>query len=247
MAIGAVLAACSTQPGEPEPEQTGTIPEQLEALEVTLGGDDGSLQSLSGVLQVTGADKEFTLQIGAGTEQVAIEVLSPGATPLGSLEGVEASVELTEMGMGGRSLIVSDDTGPLYVGVLGDGMALSAVESHFGADFVRWGDEVGSQTDGTFVWSYAPAVFATDDGDVELSPGEVASIKIDGLEYRVVVSASYEVGTNPDADELPGCSPESMLGFELLRVAEPVVAATITRLPEATVAYVGCTAPGGGD
>jgi hypothetical protein len=170
---------------------------------------------------------------------------TPGATPLDSLDGVEATIELSDMGMGGRSIVISDDDGPLYVGSLGDGPGLDAVREIFGEGFVTWGDEVGTQTDGTFVWTYAPAVFATDNGEVELQPGEVDSIVVDGVEWRVVVSASYEVSANPDADEMPGCSPESMLGFELLRVAEPIEVATIARLAEAPVAYVGCTAPGG--
>lgn len=227
------------------PEETGTVPEQLEAFEIALDGDQGQPVSKTGTLAITGADRKFQLALGEGAEGLSLELHSPGATPLDALNGVDATVELTEQGMGGRSIVVSDDAGPVYVGALGDFPGLARVRELFGEGFVGWGEEVGTQTDGTFIWSYAPAVFATDDGEVALQPGEVATIVVDGVRWRVVVSASYQVDTDPDADALPGCSPESMLGFELLRIDEPVAATTIARLVDAPVAYVGCTAPGG--
>jgi hypothetical protein len=231
---------------DPEPEVTGTIPEQLESFQISMEDDSGQALSASGTIgvEVTG-DREFQVFLAAAEGEKGFDIHSPGATPLGNLDGAEVTVSLSEMGMGGRSIVISDDDGALYVGSLGDGPGLAQVREIFGEGFVTWGKEVGTQTDGTFVWTYAPAVFATDDGEVALLPGEVDSIVVDGVEWRVVVSASYEVGTNPDADALPACSPESMLGFELLRVAEPIEVATIARLAEAPVAHVGCTAPGG--
>lgn len=238
--VGALVVGCDggTDP-EPEPEKTGTIPEQLEALEVTFASSQPI--QVTGELSVTGSDREFHLSVGAEE----LDLHSPGASPLANLNGLQGTVEVTEQGMGGQSIIISDETGVAYVGALGDGMSLNAVAEHFGSDFVRWGEQTGSETDGTFVWNYKPAIFATDTGDVELTPGEVETITVEGVDYRVVVSAAYTVGTNPDATELPGCGPEDMLGFELIRVVEPVVSAVIERLPDAVVAYVGCTAPGG--
>ncbi len=246
--VSVFAVGCDKDPDpspEPEPEVTGTIPEQLESFQITLENEPGAPVSKFGTLGITGADRQFEIAVDDPDLGMAFQVHSPGATPLTQLDGVDATVSLSEMGMGGRSIVISDDDGPLYVGSLGDGPGLAQVREIFGEGFVTWGEEVGSQTDGTFVWTYAPAVFATDTGDVELQPGEVDSIVVDGVEWRVVVSASYQVGTNPDAEELPACSPESMLGFELLRVVEPAEVATLGRLAEAPVAYVGCTAPGG--
>lgn len=240
--LSALTFGCSN--GNPEPEVTGTIPEQLESLQVALTDDNGQVQTAQGVLAVTGSDRQFQIAV-AGGQNIVFDLHTPGASPIAALDGVDATVAFTEQGMGGRSVIVSDADGPLYVGALGDGMSLNAVDEIFGEGFVRWGKEVGTQTDGTFVWTYAPAVFATDNGEVELQPGNVTSIVVDGVEWRAVVSASYEVSTNPDADALPACSPESMLGFELLRVAEPIAATSIARAADAEIAYVGCTAPGG--
>lgn len=244
LGLSALAAGCHSDP-EPEPEATGTIPEQLESFAVTIENDQGQLLSAAGLLTVAGEDRQFQIAVDDPAVGMAIELHTPGATPLGSLDGVDATVELSEMGMGGRSIVISDADGPLYVGALGDTPGQAQVREIFGEGFVTWGEAVGSQTDGYFVWTYAPAVFATDDGPVELLPGEVDNILVDGAKWRVVVSASYEVSDNPSADEMPACSPESMLGFELLRVAEPIEVATITRLEEAPVAYVGCTAPGG--
>lgn len=240
--VGALAMGCDGgKDPRPEPEQTGTIPEQLEALEVAFAAAQPI--QVSGALTITGSDRDFHVSVGG--EQ--LDLHSPGATPLGSLDGLDGTVQITEQGMGGQSIVISDEAGVVYIGALGDGMSLDAVAEHFGSGFARWGEETGSQTDGTFVWSYKPAIFATDAGDVELTPGQVETITVEGVDYRIVVSAAYTVGTNPDADELPGCGPEDMLGFELLRVDEPVVASVIERLPDEIVAYVGCTAPGGGD
>lgn len=227
-----------------KPTTTGTIPEQLESIEVGVTTEPAA--ALVGALKVSGSAREYTLSVTTSTGPVDVTLHSPGATPLMALDGQDVSVSVTEQGMGGRSLLVSDEAGILYAGVFGDPSGLTAAEEQLGNDFVRWGDEVGTETDGTFVWSYRKAVFATDDGDVTVLPGDVATIKLDGDTFRAVVIASYEVGTDPDATELPGCSPESMLGFELLRVAEaPAPEARVVRPVGAQVAYAGCTAPGG--
>lgn len=93
----------------------------------------------------------------------------------------------------------------------------------------------------------AAASGLTDNGDVALLPGEVQVIEVDGVSWRAVLNVAYEVSTDPTAAALPGCSPDSMLGFEMLRVEEPkkIELTKVTRLVGAKVAYVGCTAPGG--
>lgn len=232
----------------PEPSTEGTIPEQLELLELSLTGLAQQQSSVAGALTVSGSAREFTITVaGEDAAAVELELHSPGASPLASLDGIDAAVRLTDEGMGGRSVIISDEAGIVYFGGVGDFGSTEAANEHFGSGFVTYGEKTGSQTDGMFVWTYAPAVFATDDGPVELLPGEVETIVVEGVKYRAVVSSSYEVGTNPDAEELPGCSPESMLGFELLRVDAAVDTSVVERLADHDVAYVGCTAPGGGE
>ncbi|APR79247.1 Hypothetical protein A7982_04594 [Minicystis rosea] len=225
---------------------SGTVPEQLEALAVAPPGGSHSPTTLSGKISVSGSERDFTLAVDASGQQSSITVHSPGASPLAKLAGDAMEIETTEGGFAGPSLFVADADGPAYMGVFGDGAAITAAESRLGKGFVRSGDEVASETDGIFVWSYRKAIFKTDDGDVAMSPGEVKMLHFNGATWRAVVIASYQVDTNPDADALPGCSPESLLGFELLRVAEAIADQTpIHRLDKVEPAYAGCTAPGG--
>ena len=227
------------------PSVTGEVPEQLEALDVAAGSSH-SASSLGGTLTVEGAERDYTLSVEAAGTKTSIAVHTPGASPLAKLAGDAMEIETTDGGFGGPSLFVADSAGPRYMAVFGDGQAISAAEERLHNGFVRSGDEVASETDGTFVWSYRKAVFKTDDGDVALDPGQVKTLRFDGVSWRAVVIASYEVGTNPDATELPGCSPESLLGFELFRVSEPPAAETpLRRIAKATAAFAGCTPPGG--
>lgn len=235
----AALAGCSDSPST-----TGTVPEQLESLSVELPKDDGAAHKVSGTLAVTGADRAFQVSV-AGSSPLAFDLHSPGQSPLAQLDGKTATVELSSPGMGGRSVIVTDDSGLLYVAALGDIAGKTAIEKEMGANVVKYGTTVGTQTDGTFVWTYKKAIFTADEGEVTLAPGDVATLHFDGVPWRAVVTASYEVSTNPDADELPGCAPESMLSYELLRIGEPPASPEVQlkRFTGSATAFVGCTAP----
>jgi hypothetical protein len=234
--------------GSDEPGQTGTVPEQLEALQVAPAVEEGGAIQASGTLAITGQDREYTLSVtpeGAATIDIALH--SPALSPLAALHDKAVEVELGPAEMGGRSLAIRDEAGPVYVATAGDGSGVELAEKALGAGFATWGAEVGTETDGTFVWSYKKAVLAGDGGPVEVLPGEVATVEVDGATWRVVVIASYTVGTNPDADALPACSPEDMLAFEALRVEAAAEEEPVRRLADAQVAYIGCTAPGGGE
>ncbi|MFT3775113.1 MAG: hypothetical protein QM820_57940 [Minicystis sp.] len=236
------LAGC----GGAGPSVTGTVPEQLEALDVKAGSSASSPQSLGGALTVAGAERDYTLSVDTGSAKTSITVHTPGSSPLAKLAGEAMEIETTEGGFAGPSLFVSDASGPAYLAVFGDGLAISAAEERLGKGFVRSGDEVASETDGTFIWSYRKAVFKTDDGDVTLDPGQVKTLHLGGQTWRAVVIASYQVSTNPDASALPDCSPESLLGFELFRLSDPPATETpLRRLAKLTPAFAGCTPPGG--
>ncbi|MFT3770285.1 MAG: hypothetical protein QM820_33070 [Minicystis sp.] len=221
---------------------TGTVPEQLEALGVQPGDGSTAILKLSGALSVTGTDRNFTIALDTGSAKTSIAVHTPGASPLTKLDGAQVALETTLADVAGSSLFLADTSGPLYLAVFGDGPALAAAEERLGQGFVRRGDEVASKSDGTFIWSYRKAVFKTDDGDVTLSPGEVKTVRIGGVTWRAVVSASYQVSTDPDASELPGCSPESLLGFELLRLSEAPATeeAPLKRDQHMDAAFAGC-------
>lgn len=231
----------------PGPTQTGTVPEQLEALQVAPAVDNGNAIEASGALSITGKDREYTLVVTPESgDAIDIELHSPALSPIGALHDKDVQIELSPAEMGGRSVAIHDEAGPVYVATAGDQSGAALADKVLGAGFASWGDAVGTQTDGTFVWTYNKAVLAGDDGPVEVLPGEVATVEVDGATWRVVVIASYTVGTNPDADQLPACSPEDMLAFEALRVEAAPEEAPVTRLAGVDVAYIGCTAPGGG-
>ncbi|APR75580.1 Hypothetical protein A7982_00926 [Minicystis rosea] len=222
---------------------TGTIPEQLEALSVEAWDGSSNPQNLSGKLTVGGSDRDFALSMEINGLQTAFRVHSPGAFPLATLAGEAMQIETTDIEGGSSSLFVTDASGLLYVGVFGDDPSIAAAEKRFGSGFIRLGDEVARQTDESFIWSYRKAVFDTDDGDVALDPGEVKFLHLNGVTWRAVVTASYTVTTNPEADELPGCSPEGLLGFELLRVTEATASeAPIRRSSTLGPAAAGCFA-----
>ncbi|MFO0611395.1 MAG: hypothetical protein U0414_02320 [Polyangiaceae bacterium] len=243
-AAAAVTAGCNG------PFVEGTIPEQLEALSVEAGSAQTSgAIGASGVLHVASSgERAFSLEVGEGATAVMLEVHSPGNSPLQLLDQEQVTVAATEPGEGGRSLVVSDAEGPLYVAALGDTYGLANVAKVVGKKpFARFGEEVAREGDGTFIWSYTKGVFATDEGDVALLPGEVRVIRVDGVSWRAVLNVAYEVSTDPTAPALPGCSPDSMLGYELQRVAEPkdIVLDRVVRVSDRGAAFVGCTAPGG--
>lgn len=241
-ALGIMASGC----GGSGPSTTGTVPDQLEAIAVDAGSSGSGVVDVSGPLTVTGSGRDYTLSVEVEGVAVPVKVHSPAASPIDKLAGATVTVKTTEGGFGGPSLLVEDDGGLSYAALFGDSAAIGEAEASLGKGFVRWGDEVGSETDGTFVWSYRKAVFTTDDGEVTADPGDVKVLKIKGATWRAVVVASYEVSANPDATDLPGCSPEDMLGVEMLRLAEaPAPETRIARLSGAEVAFAGCTAPGG--
>lgn len=246
LTVGCLSLSAMWGCGSDEPSSTGTVPEQLEALDVAASISQAGQVVAAGTLTISGSEREYALTVeSAEGDRVDIELHSPALSPLATLHDKTVEIELGPTEMGGRSLAISDEAGPAYVATAGDGAGIDLAEKVLGEGFATWGAEVGTETDGTFVWTYKKAVLAGDAGPVEVLPGEVTTLEVDGATWRVVVIASYTVDTNPDADELPACSPEDMLGFEALRVQAAAEEAPVRRLANAQVAYMGCTAPGG--
>jgi hypothetical protein len=194
---------------------------------------------------VTGEGRDFVLSLAVGDAAVALDLHSPGASPVASLAGDGREVEVVDQAFtAGASLFIADDAGAAYAAVAGDRLAIAAAEKRFGTGFVRYGDVVGSDTTSTFIWTYHKAVFKTDSGDVAMSPGQVKTLSFGGSLYRVAVITSYQATTNPDADALPDCGPEDLLGFEMTRVAEaPAETGNLQRRAGAEPAFAGCSAP----
>jgi hypothetical protein len=231
--------------GSAGPTSTGTVPEPLETITITEQQSTAQSGSFTGALSVTGEGRDLVLSISSGAATTAVSLHSPASSPLAALAGEGRTVEIVnEAFEAGPSLFITDDAGAAYAAVAGDRMALQAAEQRFGAGFVRYGDVVGSETTSTFIWTYRKAVFKTDGGEVALSPGQVRALSFGGSLYRVVVITSYQATTNPDADVLPDCGPEDLLGFEMARVAKPLAeTGDLHRLAGGDAAFAGCSVP----
>jgi hypothetical protein len=131
--------------------------------------------------------------------------------------------------------VLSDDQGPVFVADPGTSSAMS--EALFGRAIVRFGPGVGATVDEHARTNQHLAVFATDTGDVGLLPGEVETLDIGGLSWRVVVVAAYQ--THP-LEEVACGAVDDVLSYEMLRVDAPVPAAFVERPVDLVEASLGC-------
>lgn len=226
----AVLVGCGGT------DESGTIPDQLEAFEIA-GEQSYESVERQGAVTVSGSERDFHLVLEDTAGPVDLTVHTPGMTDLRSLDGRTVTVTLAPMGLHQeRSVLVADEAGPLYLADVGHGVDTDAL---FGAGFVRYGETIGTSSDDSYDWEYAPAVFKTDDGDVSVQPGNAGSLVLGGATYRVAVIAAYKVTPHPDAS-LPCGGISDLLSYELLRVETAPTAAKIQRLQSAELAHLGC-------
>jgi hypothetical protein len=216
--ITIALLACDSPSGEQ--------PDQLEAPEASYEQKDPyEGASISGEdAVVSGSDRDWSVAVTDGGTVPMVAFHVPGASDLSVLEGGSLDIELgSAWGDDSRTVRIDDETGPRFLVQLdADGGPATDL---FGADFVSFGDEVGTGTMdddyGTWEVSYKKAVFQTDDGGVEAKPGEPFVATIGGVDWRIVVHGSFEVTKTPDT--LPGCGGGigTTLSFEMLAVVTP--------------------------
>lgn len=195
------------------------VPETTHLEPLTIGGLDGTLLLfMGGKLQATGGGRDYDLAID---EDVRVHLHTPGAADLASYSGAkvgfvyQASTEAAEGQLTTpRALALSDDLGLVYLAVPGPNPP-EVGGSQFEA--IPLGDRVslGAFTatvkyDGAEV-SEARLHIATDEGTLEIEPGEAATVHLDGGLYRVVAIGAYTTDGG-------GCAPRSFLSYELLRV-----------------------------
>ncbi|MCK6525362.1 hypothetical protein L6R49_28485 [Myxococcota bacterium] len=197
-----------------------TPPEQLEAATATpaLVQEEFTDLSAAGALQVSGEGQDLTLTVGEGEGALTVDVHSAGRTDLSALSGLSVTADLLVWGFeSSRSLLLRDEAGGLLY-ALDAGWSLDAVNEALGAERLRWGDEVATDKDDTWTWSYTSLIVSTDDGELSLLPGDVANITLDGVPWRLAVVAAYAREVRPNA-ALPGCPVlDDVLSYELLRL-----------------------------
>jgi hypothetical protein len=210
------LFGCSTTSGEQ--------PDQLEAPEAShdVSEPENAVSIVGDDAFVEGAGREWSVGVMVDAENGDVTVFHlPGESDLSVLEGASLAIELgTAWGDDTRTVRIDDESGPRFLVQTGE--EAGPATDLFGADFVSFGDEVGTGTMedeyGTWKVAYHEAVFETDDGEVAANPGEPFVATIDGEDWRVVVHASFEVTKTPAA--LPGCGGgiSTTLSFEMLKV-----------------------------
>ncbi|MCB9743206.1 MAG: hypothetical protein H6741_14290 [Alphaproteobacteria bacterium] len=211
MTLLALLLACGGS--APAPEQLSAGGAVLEA-EV----DEYTAVEISGTLSLSGEDGSYPATI-TDSEGVSLgfTLATPTQADLSDLDGAEVDAQLLIFGFEeNRSLLLSDAEGPLYV--LDAGFSAEEVNALFGAEVVSFGAEAAKDRDSTWTWSYTSLRLSTDDGEVELLPGEVTEVLIQGATYRATAIAAYDREARPNA-ALPGCPVlEDVLSYELQRV-----------------------------
>lgn len=225
------LFACDTT--------TGKVPEQLETLLAEIGYSEVQ-DSYQGDLSVTGADQDWSLTITpAEGEPFSWTVHSPGAVDLSALSGEGRTLDLlSEEVFEERSFVISDEHGPAYVADIGANA--DDVAEVLGITAPTYGGAMGTEEDDNFVTTYTSLVFATDDGEVELLPGDVTTVTLGGISWRITAIAAYTREIKEGAI-LPGCGfLVDMLSYEMLRVETVEADESRVRPDGLSAAKVGC-------
>jgi hypothetical protein len=209
----------------------GSLDDQLEAFTIASVAPDGASEvlepvTLTGVAAATGAGRNRSLVVSTDAGEWALDLHLPGGSDLSVVDGQSVEIDLPpseQYDLWGRApFAIHDAAGPvLVVQMLGN--APDAADALLGDGFARYGETVGYDERGSHEFHTKYAVIATDDGPLEVAPGEVHAIQVAGATWRFVLLAAYEVdeesGTFDAASKCIG--PPDTLSFEMLRISEP--------------------------
>lgn len=184
----------------------------------------------TGSLSASGADRDYTLRVsdGAGTALDA-EVHSPGDLDLSTLSGQTGTVSIYTDWTGAHARLVAISTEDGLAYVANRGMSGGDLDTWFGADFATYGAELGTSRDTNFNWTYHTVRFQTDEGPVEIAPGELDTLTIGGELWQVVVIAAYDRELRPNGSESDCGPPEDLISYEMMRVPERVAPTAVLR------------------
>jgi len=186
-------------------------------------------QDLGGVITVSGTAPNLTVNINTDNGGTEVTVKAPGLPDLSAIEGIEGMLSLAEDPLTDKlSVMISDAEGPLYLLETVDAGPLTT--SAFGPGFAGGGGSLGDVGVGLDTLTLYGIDISTDDGVVELFPGEPQEILVDGVSYRAVVVASFSRFFNAQ----PTCNflIEDIRSFELTRVEAGTADLTPLTRPE---------------
>jgi hypothetical protein len=226
----------------------GSLQDQLEALEFTATDASGAAiddgLEATGTLAVSGTADDPSLRIATAEGEIGVDLHLPGSSELAWLDGADVTLSLPSPEAYDRwtqaPLVLSDDDGPAFVAQL-IGHSPDAADATFGVDFVRYGATHGYDEKGSTAFHTRSAVVQTDDGPIDVLPGEVHAISLDGVAWRFVLIAAYEVdepsGTFEAASKCMG--PPDALSFEMVRVDLDDAAESMLVRPDALEPAIG--------
>ena len=172
--------------------------------------------STANTLTVAGDGADFTLALG--TE--SWDVHSPAQTSLVDWSGLDVtlSVAAGEEWPDQTEMLLTDDDGPAWLAE--PGTTQSYASTAFGDGFATYGSSLGQVREGDYIVDYQTVIFATDDGDVEASPGTPVTLTIDGVSYKATVITAYTTEQAPGTPEYDCMGMPDMLSYELVRVPQ---------------------------
>jgi hypothetical protein len=163
---------------------------------------------------------DLTLTVGSSTAAVH----APGFPDLTAFDGITGFMSIVEVSPAGEaSLLVRDEyDGVIYLIETIEPDVLTA--EAFGGNFISLGNDLGVTSAHQGEMRIYSAMVLTDNGEVEVFPGEPQEILVGGVSYRVVVTAAWHRELDPSASF--NCAiREDVLAYEVQRV-EPDTADT---------------------
>ena len=211
--------------------------QQLESFELDINSSDEVDEgqpwfemSTGGTATVTGSERDLTVTIVGADEETELAVHTPAMSDLSVVDGVDVTVEIV-----GNSLVIGDEDGLAYAA--DDGSIRWRLEDDLGAGFVDYGATISETVDGSDIYTYTTAVFQGDDGEVEIHPGDSATVVIDGTTWDVTVIAAYQIRPVDPLMGMAMCGgTPDILSYEMVRVEEPKEPRTIIRPSELPMA-----------
>jgi hypothetical protein len=230
-----LLSQLACSPGCGADMRPDDAPSLLEAFRVS---GDASPGDYDGALAIAAAQDAGDYAIsGAGVPGLTVH--SPALTDLAAFDGTQATLTVaTDDLYGATALALFDDDGLAWLAEPLDGGLIGA--QLLGEDFVRYGSDVGEIVEGDYTLAVKTMIFAGDESDVEMFPGESASIPVGGALYRATVIAAYTAELLPGAEPTDCGGLADLLSYELVRIDAPEVRAPLQRPADTSPAEAGC-------
>lgn len=209
----------------------GSLQDQLEAL--TIDATDAAGQPIAfedearntaGLLGVSGTPLDPQLHLTREAGDIDVSLHMPGSSDLTWLDGATVTLSLPPDDVHdrwtARPFIIADADGPALVAQL-VGHAPDAADDVFGSGFVRYGAEQGYDERGSRAFHTRSVIVQTDEGPLEVLPGEVHGIQVGGDDWRFVLIAAYEVDEPSGRwNAAPKCmGPPDAMSFEMVRLS----------------------------